>query len=93
MLVCIRYIDVLVGVIVLTSGFRTSRLLTSPVKELLLMLRHVKREDDFDLPVAKGQCDLIVSVNPFQTNIYSTCFGHSNKFTAYLSYELTNKWS
>ena len=48
------------------------------------MLWHYKREDGFDLPVEKGQCDLTVSVDPFQTNIYFTCFGHSNKFTAYL---------
>jgi hypothetical protein len=92
MLARIRYIDVLVRVIVLTSGFRISRILTlSPVNALLLMLCHYKRPDGFDLPAAKGQRDLIVSVNPFQANISSTCFGHSNKFTAYLFYELASK--
>jgi len=39
MLACIRYIGVLDGVIVLISGFRSSRLLTlSVVKVFLLML-------------------------------------------------------
>jgi hypothetical protein len=75
MLALIRYIGVLDGVIVLTSGFRTSRLLTlSLVKALVLILRHYKREDGFDLPLAKSQWDLIVSVNPFQTNIYTLHF-------------------
>jgi hypothetical protein len=93
MLTRIRYTDVLVEVIVLTSGFRTSRLLTlSLVKALFLILWHYKREDGFDLSVAQGQCDLTVSVNPFQTSIYSKVKKETNKmpliwclFTVYFS--------
>jgi hypothetical protein len=88
MLARIRYIGVLDSVIMLASGFRSSRLLTlSPVKALLLCYDIINAKDGFDLPVAKGHFDL-VSVNAFQTNTYSTCFGRSNKFRAHLFNEL-----